>query len=50
MVFDVGINRIEVEVDGETKNRLVGDGEFVEAQSVVGAITPVTGSKTTQST
>ena len=43
VVFDVGINRIEVEVDGETKNRLVGDVDFVEAQSVVGAITPVPG-------
>ena len=43
VVIDVGINRIEVEVDGETKNRLVGDVDFVEAQSVVGAITPVPG-------
>ncbi|MDH5345942.1 MAG: bifunctional methylenetetrahydrofolate dehydrogenase/methenyltetrahydrofolate cyclohydrolase FolD, partial [Gammaproteobacteria bacterium] len=28
VVIDVGINRIQVEVDGETKNRLVGDVDF----------------------
>ncbi len=39
-VIDVGINRIEAE---EGKSRLVGDVDFVSAQSVAGAITPVPG-------
>jgi methylenetetrahydrofolate dehydrogenase (NADP+)/methenyltetrahydrofolate cyclohydrolase len=43
VVIDVGINRIQVEVDGETKNRLVGDVDFDEAVEVAGAITPVPG-------
>jgi len=43
VVIDVGINRIQVEVDGETKNRLVGDVDFAEAVEVAGAITPVPG-------
>lgn len=42
-VIDVGINRIEVEVDGETKNRLVGDVDYEDAAGVAGAITPVPG-------
>ena len=43
VVIDVGINRIEVEVDGEKKNKLVGDVDFNEAIEVAGAITPVPG-------
>jgi methylenetetrahydrofolate dehydrogenase (NADP+)/methenyltetrahydrofolate cyclohydrolase len=43
VVIDVGINRIEVEVDGEKKNKLVGDVDFDEAIDVAGAITPVPG-------
>jgi methylenetetrahydrofolate dehydrogenase (NADP+)/methenyltetrahydrofolate cyclohydrolase len=43
VVIDVGINRIEVEVDGENKNKLVGDVDFDEAVEVAGAITPVPG-------
>jgi methylenetetrahydrofolate dehydrogenase (NADP+)/methenyltetrahydrofolate cyclohydrolase len=43
IVIDVGINRIEVEVDGEKKMRLVGDVDFAEALEVAGAITPVPG-------
>ena len=43
VVIDVGINRIQVEVDGETKNKLVGDVDFDEASRVSGAITPVPG-------
>jgi len=43
VVIDVGINRIEVEVDGEKKNRLVGDVDFDEAVEIAGAITPVPG-------
>ena len=43
VVIDVGINRVEVEADGEKKNRLVGDVDFDEALKVAGAITPVPG-------
>jgi methylenetetrahydrofolate dehydrogenase (NADP+)/methenyltetrahydrofolate cyclohydrolase len=43
VVIDVGINRIEVEVDGETKTKLTGDVDFDEAVEVAGAITPVPG-------
>jgi methylenetetrahydrofolate dehydrogenase (NADP+)/methenyltetrahydrofolate cyclohydrolase len=43
VVIDVGINRIEVEVDGETKNKLVGDVDFEAAAKVASAITPVPG-------
>jgi methylenetetrahydrofolate dehydrogenase (NADP+)/methenyltetrahydrofolate cyclohydrolase len=43
VVIDVGINRIQVEVDGELKNRLVGDVDFDEAKEVAAAITPVPG-------
>ena len=42
-MIDVGINRIEVEADGEKKNRLVGDVDFDEAVRTAGAITPVPG-------
>lgn len=43
VVIDVGINRIQVEVDGETRHRLVGDVDFDEAKEVAAAITPVPG-------
>jgi methylenetetrahydrofolate dehydrogenase (NADP+)/methenyltetrahydrofolate cyclohydrolase len=43
VVIDVGINRIEVEVNGAKKNKLVGDVDFDAAASVAGAITPVPG-------
>jgi len=42
-IIDVGINRIQVEIDGETKNKLVGDVDYDEAHEVAGAITPVPG-------
>ena len=42
-VIDVGINRIQVEIDGETKNKLVGDVDYDEACKVAGAVTPVPG-------
>lgn len=42
-VIDVGINRIEETVDGETKTKLAGDVDFDEAIEVAGAITPVPG-------
>ncbi len=43
VVIDVGINRIEVEENGEKKNKLTGDVDFDEAVQVAGAITPVPG-------
>ena len=43
IVIDVGINRIEVEIDGETKNKLVGDVDYKEAEKNASAITPVPG-------
>jgi methylenetetrahydrofolate dehydrogenase (NADP+)/methenyltetrahydrofolate cyclohydrolase len=42
-VIDVGINRIEIDVNGETKTKLTGDVDFDEASKVAGAITPVPG-------
>jgi len=41
--IDVGINRIEVEIDGEVKNKLVGDVDYDEACEVASAVTPVPG-------
>jgi len=43
VVIDVGINRVEVDVDGEKKSKLVGDVDFAEACEVARAITPVPG-------
>ena len=43
IVIDVGINRIEKKLDGETKTKLVGDVDFNEAEKVSFAITPVPG-------
>jgi methylenetetrahydrofolate dehydrogenase (NADP+)/methenyltetrahydrofolate cyclohydrolase len=43
VVIDVGINRIKVSVDGETKTKLTGDVDFEQASQVAGAITPVPG-------
>lgn len=43
VVIDVGMNRIDVEVDDEKKNKLTGDVDFAEAVEVAGAITPVPG-------
>ena len=43
VVIDVGINRVEVEVDGEMKSKLVGDVNYAEASDVANAITPVPG-------
>ena len=43
IIIDVGINRVEVEVDGEKKNKLVGDVDFKEASIIASAITPVPG-------
>ena len=43
VVIDVGINRIVVEVDGETKSKLTGDVAYDEAVEVAAAVTPVPG-------
>jgi methylenetetrahydrofolate dehydrogenase (NADP+)/methenyltetrahydrofolate cyclohydrolase len=43
VVIDVGINRIEVTEDGETRTRLTGDVDFDEARGIASAITPVPG-------
>tara|TARA_B100000401_G_scaffold72547_1_gene44451 strand:+ start:1051 stop:1935 length:885 start_codon:yes stop_codon:yes gene_type:complete len=43
IVIDVGINRVEKQIDGEIKNKLVGDVDFANAQNKASAITPVPG-------
>ena len=43
IVIDVGINRIEIEIEGEIKTKLVGDVDFDEASENASAITPVPG-------
>ena len=43
IVLDVGINRIKIQKEGETKNILVGDVDFEEVKSTASAITPVPG-------
>jgi methylenetetrahydrofolate dehydrogenase (NADP+)/methenyltetrahydrofolate cyclohydrolase len=43
VVIDVGINRVEVTIDGETKNKLTGDVNYDEAVEFAKAITPVPG-------
>ena len=43
VVIDVGINRVEREVDGETRSVLVGDVDYASASEKAQAITPVPG-------
>ena len=43
VVIDVGINRIENNINGEKKIKLVGDVEYIEAEKRALAITPVPG-------
>ena len=43
IVIDVGINRIEINDNGEKKTKLVGDVHFEEAKKNAFAITPVPG-------
>ena len=43
VVIDVGINRIEVEVDGEKKFKLTGDVDYEGAMETAKAVTPVPG-------
>ncbi len=43
VVIDVGINRVEKEIDGEIKSKLTGDVDYDEAVAVASAVTPVPG-------
>jgi len=43
VVIDVGMNRVETEVEGEMKSRLTGDVDFEAAIQAAMAITPVPG-------
>jgi len=43
VVIDVGINRVETTVDGETKSKLTGDVDYDAVCKVAGAVTPVPG-------
>jgi len=43
VVIDVGINRVEKEIDGETKSRLTGDVDYDDVCTVASAVTPVPG-------
>jgi methylenetetrahydrofolate dehydrogenase (NADP+)/methenyltetrahydrofolate cyclohydrolase len=43
VIIDVGINRVETTVDGETKSRLTGDVDYDSACKVASAVTPVPG-------
>ncbi len=43
VVIDVGINRVESTVDGETKSRLTGDVDYDSVSQVAAAVTPVPG-------
>jgi methylenetetrahydrofolate dehydrogenase (NADP+)/methenyltetrahydrofolate cyclohydrolase len=43
VIVDVGINRVEKEVDGEIKAKLTGDVDYDDVLDVAGAVTPVPG-------
>ncbi len=43
VIIDVGINRVKVEEEGETKTKIVGDVEFEAAREKASMITPVPG-------
>ncbi len=43
VVIDVGINRVEREIDGETTTRLTGDVDYDDVIETAGAVTPVPG-------
>jgi len=43
VVIDVGINRVEIETDGERKSKLTGDVAYDEVAEVAAAVTPVPG-------
>ncbi|MCP4301979.1 MAG: bifunctional methylenetetrahydrofolate dehydrogenase/methenyltetrahydrofolate cyclohydrolase FolD [Gammaproteobacteria bacterium] len=43
VIIDVGINRVEKTIDGETKSRLTGDVDYDDVCTVASAVTPVPG-------
>ncbi len=43
IVIDVGINRVEQIVNGESKSRLIGDVDFDGVRGIAAAVTPVPG-------
>jgi methylenetetrahydrofolate dehydrogenase (NADP+)/methenyltetrahydrofolate cyclohydrolase len=43
VIIDVGMNRVEVEVDGETRSKLTGDVNYAEVCEIAAAVTPVPG-------
>lgn len=43
IIIDVGINRVEKTIDGETRSRLTGDVDYDDVCTVAGAVTPVPG-------
>jgi methylenetetrahydrofolate dehydrogenase (NADP+)/methenyltetrahydrofolate cyclohydrolase len=43
VVIDVGINRVEKTIDGETRSRLTGDVDYEDVCEVASAVTPVPG-------
>ena len=43
VIIDVGINRVTIEENGETKSKLVGDVDFENCSKIANAITPVPG-------
>ena len=43
VIIDVGINRVSIEENGETKSKLIGDVDFENCSKIANAITPVPG-------
>ena len=43
VIIDVGINRVTIEENGETKSKLIGDVDFKNCSKIANAITPVPG-------
>ena len=43
VVIDVGINRVEITIDGESKSKLTGDVDYDSVSAVAKAVTPVPG-------
>ena len=43
VIIDVGINRVTIEENGETKSKLIGDVDFENCIKIANAITPVPG-------
>ena len=43
VIIDVGINRVKIEENGETKSKLIGDVDFENCSKIANAITPVPG-------